>query len=95
MRWSCLARLAAACRPVVLLVLINATLAAAAPREDGAQRTAESRRSGAAISGTVVDPLGAIVTQAAVILVRDDGQKIADTSSGARGWKPAARTSMR
>jgi len=85
MRWSCLARLAAACRPVALLVLINATVATAAPREDGAQRAAESNRSRAAISGTVVDPLGAIVARAAVALVRDDGRNIADTSTGARG----------
>src|SRR6185436_3858077 len=84
MRWSCLARLAAACRPVVTIVLINTTLVVAAPR-DGAAQLAEPNRARAAIGGTVVDPLGAAVTQAAVTLVRDDGQKIADASTGARG----------
>ena len=84
MRWSCLARLAAACRPVVTIVLINTTLVVAAPR-DGAAQLAEPNRARAAIGGTVVDPLGAAVPQAAVTLVRDDGQKIADASTGARG----------
>jgi iron complex outermembrane receptor protein/vitamin B12 transporter len=84
---SCLARLAAACRlrPVVALFLLNASLAAGSPSARDAQRAgSESARSRAVVSGTVVDPLGAVVAQATVALLRD-GEKIADTSSGSRG----------
>jgi vitamin B12 transporter len=81
------ARLAAACRPgsIAVLVVLNASIASASPSAGGAQRpAAESDRSRATISGSIVDPLGATVPQAAVALLRD-GQKIAETSSNARG----------
>jgi vitamin B12 transporter len=84
---SCLVRLAVACRPgpIVVLVVLNASIASASPAASGAQRAAaESNRSRATIGGSVVDPLGATVAQATVALLRD-GDTIAETSSDARG----------
>ena len=54
----------------ILSLSVSTALAAPQPR--------------ASIGGTVVDPLGATVAQAAVALVRD-GQQVATTASGAHG----------
>src|SRR5215207_5195200 len=84
---SCLARLAAACRPgpLVALVVLSASIASASPKADATLRAAaESAPSGATVSGSVVDPLGAAVAQAAVALVGDDGTA-AETTSSNRG----------
>ena len=80
-----LSRLATACRLFTLVsVLGHASGASASPRA-GAQRAAnEPEPSRAAVTGAVVDALGASVVQATVVLVRD-GRKVAETSSGARG----------
>ena len=83
---SCLARLAAACRPgpLVALVVLSASIASASPTQDAAQRASESAASRTTVSGSVVDPLGAAVAQAAVALVGDGGTA-AETTSSNRG----------
>jgi len=84
---SCLARLAAACRPgpLVALIVLTASIASASPKQDATQRAgAEPAASRATMSGSVVDPLGAAVAQAAVALVGDGGNT-AETTTSNRG----------
>ena len=84
---SCLARLAAACHPgpLVALIVLSASIASASSKQDATQRAgAEPAASRATVSGSVVDPLGAAVAQAAVALVGDGG-KTAETTTSNRG----------
>src|SRR5206468_3733786 len=69
---SRLRRLAMACRPLFITILIISSLARRATAAD------------ASLGGKVLDQLGAPIAGAAVTLLRD-GQRVGDTTSDARG----------
>ena len=71
MNVSRFSRLAAACRPVIVLVFIAAMSRPAVAAD-------------ASLAGTVVDQLGAAVSAAKVTLIQE-GRRAADTLSNERG----------
>ena len=78
-------RLAAACRSLFIVFSVLAACGVASARAESAQRAAapSNNRQGS-IAGTILDQLGATVAHASVALVHD-GQKVAETTSGASG----------
>jgi vitamin B12 transporter len=79
-------RLAATCRLLALTAILFGNPAATSPSlaATGQRPATESDRSHATVTGVVVDPLGAAVRRAQVVIERD-GQRIAETSSGPAG----------